>query len=252
MAKLISKPKKISTDHYLLRIEHNKSNSSPGQFINIKAGEGTEPLLRRPFSIFNHDGNLIEIIIKSVGKGTKILCGSQPGTIDILGPLGKGFTLVENKKVLLAGGGVGNAPLYYLSRKLKELNNTIYYIYGSQSKEYIYLEEMYEPSTDNFIITTDNGTKGKRGFTTDIAGELLGSEKIDMVYTCGPSKMMMKMASLVNDNTEIEVSLETYFGCGIGLCVGCTVETSEGLKRACYDGPVMNGKTLKWDSLHKD
>ena len=129
------KPQLIAKDHYLLEIENHGSQSKPGQFINIKAHSGTDPLLRRPFSIFNHNENIIEVVIRLVGKGTRIISASEPGPIDSIGPFGKGFTLVKDKKVLLAGGGVGNAPLYYLASELLKNNWFSHHIHLTLSQQ---------------------------------------------------------------------------------------------------------------------
>jgi NAD(P)H-flavin reductase len=99
-----------------------------------------------------------------------------------------------------------------------------------------------------FIITTDDGSEGKKGPVTAIAASLLENERFDMIYACGPAAMMKTMA-LLAQGTPIEVSVENYFGCGIGLCYGCAVETADGMKRACMDGPVFNGAMVNWDTM---
>lgn len=248
--KLIEKPIKVSKDHYLLKIETNK-NYKPGQFINIKVNSQNDPLLRRPFSLFDYSNNILEVIIQTVGKGTKFIRDyAKVGDIDILGPLGNGFSLVENKKVLIIGGGVGNAPLYFLSKELKKLNCNVTYIYGSRNKEYIYEQNKFESAVDKFILTTDDGSSGQKGFVTDAAEELLKSENYDNLYTCGPTPMMEAVMKVFSStNITCEASLENYFGCGIGVCSGCTVQTTNGQKRACIDGPVFDGKELIWDSI---
>lgn len=249
MIKLMEKPQKIATDHYLLKLSGFTENSKAGQFINIKVGTGTDPLLRKPFSIFNHEDDLMEIVIRVVGKGTKILSEIEPTQLDILGPLGNTFTIPKNKKVLLIGGGVGNAPLYNLAKSLKKEGNTIDFIYGAKSKEFIYIPERFESTTDNFYITTDDGTAGEKGFVTDKMKFLCESNNYDLIYTCGPTVMMKNVSKLAPKETLVEVSVENYFGCGVGLCVGCTVETVDGFKRACVDGPVFNSKKILWDNI---
>lgn len=240
MPQLVENPTKIADEHYLLKIKKENLVSVPGQFVNIKAGNGLDPLLRRPFSIFNQQDDILEIVVRVIGKGTELICTMEAGDIDILGPLGNGFTLTENKKTLLVGGGVGNAPLYYLAKELKKKDNTVTFIYGSRSENYIYCEDEFKSACDEFIVTTDDGSKGKKGYVTDVAKELLTSDTFDMIYTCGPTVMMSNVVKLTG-NVPCEVSVENYFGCGIGLCVGCTVNTKDGFKRACVDGPVFAG-----------
>ena len=250
MAFLIEKPLQLCSDHYLLKIDTGHPLSSPGQFVNIKIAD-TDPLLRRPFSIFDHKDNIIEIIFRVVGKGTEILKNIDKSCeLDVIAPLGSGFTIAENRNVLLVGGGVGNAPLYYLAKKLKEKNNTVHYVYASRSKEYIFNEKEYRKISDNFYLTTDDGSCGCKGVACDLMPDLTKSNDFDFIYTCGPAIMMAGIVDAFKESgTHIEVSMENYFGCGIGLCYGCTIETYKGLKRACIDGPVFDGKAIKWDTL---
>ncbi len=247
MAILLNRPEPISKDHYLLKIKNKGNPPVPGQFINIKVSSGTDPLIRRPFSIYNYKNGIIEIVIRVIGKGTKILSEFEEGDIDILTPLGNGFSMVDNKKVLLTGGGVGNAPLYFLGRELKKRGNHITTIYGASSKEYIYLKENFESISDSFSITTDDGTEGTKGYVTELVEKELDSKNFDIIYTCGPTIAMKKISLLAEKKMQVEVSMENYFGCGVGICSGCTIETINGFKRACVDGPVFNGKDIDWD-----
>ncbi len=249
MAKLINTPERVSKDHYLLKIELPGAVSTPGQFINIKTDSGTDPLLRRPFSVYDQNGDIISIVVRVVGRGTEMICSRDKGEIDVMGPRGRGFTLTKNKRVLLAGGGVGNAPLRYLSRALRERGNRITFVYGHRSEEYIYCEEEFKKYADDFRIVTDDGSRGMKGFTTGAVEEALGSPGYDFIYTCGPVPMMEGVAAAAEGRIPVEVSLENYFGCGIGLCMGCTVETGDGFKRVCLDGPVMESGFIHWESL---
>jgi dihydroorotate dehydrogenase electron transfer subunit len=219
MAFLIEKPKQLCEDHYLLKIEIDGNISHPGQFANIKIGD-TDPLLRRPFSIYDHNGNVIELIIRVVGKATVLLKDITAASyIDVIAPLGHGFSIPADRKTLLIGGGVGNAPLYYLAKELRAGNNQIHYLYAARSKEYIYNKTEYGLLCDEFIIATDNGSEGRKGLAGDIAKDMLRENNYDIVYTCGPEVMMRNIARLLkNNNAQFEVSVENYFGCGIGLC----------------------------------
>jgi dihydroorotate dehydrogenase electron transfer subunit len=144
---------------------------------------------------------------------------------------------------------VGNAPLHYLARKLLGRDNRITYLYGARSRDYIYLREQYRASCERFIMVTDDGSEGERGYVTGACARLLETESFDFIYTCGPSAMMKElMRVLAGVETPVEVSLENYFGCGVGLCSGCSVETVSGNRRACVDGPVMDGRIIKWES----
>lgn len=248
MSRLLEKPLPVSEDHVLLKIETGAEGSRPGQFVSIRVSHLNDPLLRRPFSIFNHEGGVISAVVKVVGRGTGILAGRLPGEIDMLGPLGNGFTIRRGGRALIAGGGVGNAPLYYLARALAESGCDITFLYGARSRRYIYLQDLYRKCAGRFIVATDDGSEGTKGTVTEVAASLLAGERFDMIYACGPAPMMRAMTALAKD-TPIEISVENYFGCGIGLCSGCTIETADGPRRACTDGPVFGGAGLNWGMM---
>ena len=135
---ILEKPEELCADHYLLKMDILDDQSHPGQFVNIRVSDQKDPLLRRPFSIHSHEKNIIEIVFKVIGKGTRLLRDyTEDREIDIIAPLGNGFTLVENEKTLLIGGGLGNAPLYYLAKRLKRRNNHIHYLFGARSSDNI-------------------------------------------------------------------------------------------------------------------
>lgn len=248
MPTLKEKPAAVSRDHYLMGIDWDAGASRPGQFVTVRVSGGTDPLLRRPFSIFSHDGGTVSILVRAVGRGTGLLALREPGAIDVIGPLGNGFTLLRDAKVLIAGGGVGNAPLFYLARELKNAGCDISYIYGARSRDYIFLEDRYRAVCPRFILMTDDGSAGEQGLVPDAAERLLREERFDMVYTCGPAAMMKATAARAH-GSPVEVSVENYFGCGIGICSGCSIETNGGRKRACVDGPVFSGEAVMWDSM---
>lgn len=250
MTALIEYPHEISKDHYLLRIMFPDTVASPGQFVNIKIGD-TDPLLRRPFSVHHQEGDIIELVVKVVGKGTRLLAEkSVPGPIDLLAPLGRGFSLIESGSALIVGGGVGNAPLYFLASRLRDKGVRLTYLYGARSRKLVFLQDRYESLADEFILATDDGTAGREGLIADVADEVLGEREFDQVYLCGPTAMTKRITDTLRSvPTPVEVSIENYFGCGIGVCYGCSIETVEGQKRACIDGPVFDGKSLIWDSI---
>lgn len=248
MAYLIEKPFEVAPNHVLLRIKTNFC-AHPGQFVNVKTGTGYDPLLRRPFSVFNYNEGTIELIVRVVGKGTAWLKDhAQVGEIDILPPMGKGFTIIEMGSALLIGGGVGNAPLYFLAKELKKRGVFVEYVFGAKNKESIFLLDHYSKIADALHVMTEDGSYGDCGFATDCANKLI-SNKYNAIYTCGPFQMMALVVEMFRQSTAlIEVSVEKYFGCGVGLCSGCVVETTAGNRRACIDGPVFEGRTIIWHS----
>jgi NAD(P)H-flavin reductase len=114
----------------------------------------------------------------------------------------------------------------------------------------MFLRDRYNEIADNYYEATDDGSCGEKGWITGLAEKVIEKNSFSHVFTCGPTPMMRTLADMVkNSGIEIEVSVENYFGCGVGLCSGCTVETVHGNRRACVDGPVFNGKEINWDAL---
>lgn len=249
MAFLLQNPEEVALDHYLLTMKMNSRILKPGQFIGIKTTDGTDPLLRRPFSVFDSDGENISIVVRVIGKGTGLIRDMRAGEIDVIGPSGNGFTLENKKNVLIIGGGVGNAPLFYLLRKLKERKNRVTYIYSARSSQYIFMKQRYLDLTDNFTVSTDDGSEGLKGFAVDAFAEIISDTGYDRIYCCGPDPMMEKVVRMADHGTPVEVSVENYFGCGVGLCMGCTVDTVTGYKRACTEGPVFDGRAILWNRM---
>ena len=242
---LLSPPELQADGHYLIRIKTDQKEALPGQFVSVRIGETLDPFLRRPFSIFDFSDGVFDVIFQVVGRGTDLLSRYTGTDIEILGPLGKGFTLVEKKKVLLVGGGAGNAPLYYLSKKLKEKGCEVTQVYGSRSKGLIYCKQRYCESSDEVIFTTDDGSEGTKGFVTDAVAALFAKNSYDRAYVCGPKPMIKGVLPLITEKKiSCEVSLENYFGCGTGICYGCTIRTKDGNRRVCNDGPVFDAELL--------
>ena len=238
---IISKKiKNQTTIDFLIHSPLIASEAKPGQFVTIKCG--AEHLLRRPISICDVEGDNIRIIFEVRGKGTEYLASLNVGDkMDILGPLGNGFTLIPpDKKVLLVGGGIGTYPLFFTSKHYKNP----YLAVGFRNKELIYLTDDFENHGTLVHISTDDGSFGKAGFVTGIVEEILENEKIDMIYTCGPAPMMREIVALSDKlNVACQVSLEERMACGMGACVGCSCKLSgekTDYARVCKDGPCFD------------
>ena len=247
MTRLIGKPEEVARDHYLLRLDAGDAVSAPGQFVTIKPGEGTDPLLRRPFSLFDHHDGVIEIVVRVVGRGTGLISRAG-GELDMLGPMGRGFSLERAGSALLVGGGVGCAPLNYLARALKAAGVRVTMLFGASSSGFVYCRDEFIRNSHDFHVTTDDGSEGRGGAVVSLMAELLAAEKYDRIYCCGPTVMMKKAVELAGP-VPVEISVENYFGCGFGICAGCTIETTSGLKRACVHGPVFDGRSVILGSL---
>lgn len=248
-AKLINK-EQIKEDlfKYTLQTENIAKNAKPGNFIEMKVADTSTVFLRRPISIFNIDGNNIEVIFQVKGKGTKCLSEKQVGDeIDILGPLGLGTFEVDNfDKVAIIGGGIGVFPLYELAKQLKGKTKINTYL-GFRSKDFVVVEDEFKAVSDNLIITTDDGSYGEKGFAIDF---LKRDEKPDMIYACGPLPMLKAVKAYADENNiKCQISLEERMGCGIGACLGCAVKVikngEERYGHVCKDGPVFYSKDVE-------
>ncbi len=222
-----------------------------GQFLEIRVTDNIEPLLRRPISIFNIENNIVEFIFQVKGKGTKILSSKEEGDyIDILGPLGKGVFQFEGKKnIAIIGGGIGIFPLYELAKEAKSVTNINMYL-GFRSKEFVVLEDEYKKVSDKFIITTDDGTFGEKGFAIDFLKKDIAEGKIDAIYACGPLPMLKAVQNLAKEtNISCQISLEERMGCGIGVCLGCAVKVNAGdqvvYTHVCKAGPVFDANIVE-------
>lgn len=219
----------------------------PGQFINLKV-DGAGILLRRPISICNFDPSTNEIwlMVKNVGKASAIINKLIPGDkIDGMLPLGNGFRLPDDnkRKLLLIGGGVGTAPLYFLARTLCEKLYDVSFLVGAQtSSDLLFIDELNLLGAT--YISTDDGSLGSRGLLT--CNECLQYDW-DALYVCGPLPMMKAVATIARErNIDCQVSLENRMACGIGACLCCVEDTLQGNRCTCIDGPVFNISELKW------
>lgn len=246
--------KKIKDNYFrlVLRAPGVSKESSPGQFLNIKVSDGYEPLLRRPFSIHRATGISIELLYEVVGEATQVLSGRKPGQyLSVVGPLGNGFTLAAKQKAcnILVAGGMGVAPLFFLAEKLLNRPKPQVLI-GATTSSKILCEKEFKNLGCNVKITTDDGSRGFKGKATDLLKEILrttNNERQTTMYACGP-RPMLKEISLIAKKHKIpgQVSMEEHMACGIGVCLGCAVNTKEGFKRVCKEGPVFDGDEIIW------
>ena len=204
----------------------------PGQFINI-AIEGL--YLRRPISVCCYEEGSITIIYKVVGKGTKKMAAMTEGDkLDVLVGLGNGFDVEKARghKVAVIGGGVGVPPMYDTARRLKRMGADVTAILGFATKDVSFYIEKFEELGVPVMVTTDDGTLGRKGFVTDALRE----SGCDYFLACGPTPMLR---ALHRTGITGQLSFEERMGCGFGACMGCTCHTLVGTKRVCKDGPVF-------------
>jgi dihydroorotate dehydrogenase electron transfer subunit len=240
--------------------------TEPGQFVMLKPTRSTDPLLRRPFSVFevirNADGapSAISILNKRTGAGTNLLYEAEPGaTIGCLGPLGRPFEAVAPPaEAWMVAGGVGLAPFVTLALRLQQLGTPSTLFYGARTAAELYYVELFERLGVHVVLATEDGSRGAAGRVTAPLADALsavGSENEVKLSVCGPTPMMRAVARLAAEHRRpCDVSLEQVMGCGMGGCYSCVVLTREDgqaphFVRSCIDGPVFDSARVVWEAL---
>jgi ferredoxin--NADP+ reductase len=227
--------------------------AKPGQFVALMVSQEGE---RIPLTIVEKDENkgAITLIFQEVGLTTKLLGRLNTGDslFAIVGPLGHATEIKKYGKVILIGGGVGIAEIYPVARGMKEAGNHVTTILGSRSKDLLFLESQLKEVSDEFYVTTDDGSYGRKGFTTDVLTELLNKGKYDLVYAVGPIPMMRRMAQVAKGSgAKIIVSLNALMVDATGMCGCCRVSVAGQTKFSCVDGPEFDADLVDWDELTK-
>ncbi len=282
--------KKVAPGHFVIRIHSPKisKNAKPGQFAQILCEDSYEPLLPRPFSFLTATDQDFSILYHVVGKGTKILSQHAGGeSLWVLGPLGNGFErggkrlpagqagkAESGKKMVLLGGGVGIPPLYHLAETLlkkKIKADSIHVFLGARHESLLLCEKDFKRLGVAVSVATDDGSKGHKGFVTELLNAYLCSTAIRypclsgrqalsaILFTCGPTPML-KAVSMIAGKYKLpcEVSVEVPMACGFGACLGCAIEV-RGQKTedreqkanrfaiACTEGPVFQAEEIIWE-----
>ncbi|MBR2450736.1 MAG: dihydroorotate dehydrogenase electron transfer subunit [Paludibacteraceae bacterium] len=238
----IKSNEQIAKNVYRMQLCGDTTGILPGQFVNIRV-EGQ--FLRRPISVCNIEPPLnniephLTIIYKVVGVGTEAMSRLPIGTqLNVLTVLGNGYDLSKaGNKPLLVGGGVGVPPMYMLARQLREMGKAVRVILGFNTKDEVFYEEEFRALGCDVTVTTVDGSHGVKGFVTNAL-----NGKQSYYYTCGPLPMIKALLQAAGTNGE--VSMEERMGCGFGACMGCTIQTTQGPKRVCKEGPVFAASEL--------
>lgn len=243
--------RKINDFYYVLKLQsdQNLPKIVAGSFVNVLIEDSQSTFLRRPISIYdyNNEDRTLDLLIQIVGNGTETLSHRKVGDlVDIIYPLGKGFTAERDKKnILLIGGGVGLAPLHLWGKELASKGYEVTTLIGGRGKDNILDIDKFE-SFGQLFISTEDGSLGEKGLLTynSIMKRVADFSKI---YTCGPDPMMKAVARIAHEhNIPCEASLENLMACGIGSCLCCVEDTKSGHKCVCTEGPVFNINDLKW------
>ena len=260
--------RRLSADYSVLVLDAPAiaAATQPGQFVMLKPSRGTDPLLRRPFSVFEIVRNArgepagISILNKRTGVGTALLYDAEKGArIACLGPLGRPFEAVSPPaEAWMVAGGVGLAPFVTLAMRLQELGTPATLFYGARTAAELYYVELFERLGVHVVLATEDGSRGTAGRVTapltDALADASGSSTIKL-YVCGPTPMMRAVATLSAEyRRPCDVSLEQVMGCGMGGCYSCVVLTRDPgqpphFVRSCIDGPVFDARRIVWDAV---
>ena len=232
----IKSNEQIAKNVYRMQLAGDTAGILSGQFVNIRV-QGQ--FLRRPISVCNITDGILTIIYKVVGVGTEAMSHLPIGTqLDVLTILGNGYDLSKaGDEPLLVGGGVGVPPMYMLARQLREMGKKVRVILGFNTKDEVFYEEEFRALGCDVTVTTVDGSHGVKGFVTNAVD---GQQSY--YYTCGPLPMIKALINTLGTNGE--VSMEERMGCGFGACMGCTIQTTQGPKRVCKEGPVFAASEL--------
>ncbi len=256
----------------------------PGQFLFLLVSDGIEPFLRRPFSLYRirclaRRKQIVEILYRVIGRGTLLLSRKKPGeTVDVLGPLGNGFTLPApggKGRILLVAGGMGAAPLYAMAEELVKgsefrvqssggkgrKRRRIGVLVGAKSKNGLLAVEEFKKLGTEVLVSTDDGSRSRKGMVTGLLAETLRRESVppSVIYACGPRAMLKETARLAaSRKIPCQVAMEEMMACGMGVCRGCVISVKRKAQSAklrnefeyktvCKDGPVFDGGEVVWE-----
>jgi ferredoxin--NADP+ reductase len=227
--------------------------AQPGQFVVLMVNEEGE---RIPLTVVDKDKEkgAITLIFQEVGLTTRLLGKLNAGDslYALVGPLGHPTEINNYGRVILVGGGVGIAEIYPVAKALRQAGNHITTILGARTKELLILQEELKGVSDEFFVTTDDGSYGRKGFTTDILAELLKKNKYNLIYAVGPIPMMRKVSLASKDSgTKTVVSLNPLMVDATGMCGCCRVTVAGEVKFSCVDGPEFDASSVDWDELVK-
>lgn len=234
------------------------ARAEPGQFIQLRPGSGTDPLLRRPISIHYADpeAGRIRLLIRIAGRGTALASRFREGEeLDLLGPFGHGFPhLDEECPAIFVGGGIGLAPLFFAAARRRQAGLPFELLLGGRSGSFLPPDDYFRSAGIAPVVATEDGSRGSRGPVTALLEQRLRMVQIPLrIHACGPMAMLARVVELARSaGVAVHVSLESRMACGVGACLGCVLPVhADGkieYRRVCRDGPVFNGEDVSFES----
>jgi len=261
-AQVISNKRVGSYNHIVLAVNQLAGYCRPGNFIAIAVGgESSAMVLRRAFAIYRAsikaDGQgVVELVVAPHGNGSSWLASRVAGdVVNVVAPLGTSFGIpTEPVRALLVGGGYGSAPLFALAETLKAKGCRVDMVLGASTATKIYAPLEGKRSVNSMTLTTDDGSAGVQGRVSDVIPDLIVSNEIEIIYSCGPMAMISAITAITNRFGIVhQCSVEESMACGIGVCMTCVlpVEGEDGvvrMVRSCIEGPVMDGSKVRWNT----
>lgn len=242
----------LNTIEFVVDAPDVAKKAQPGQFVVVRTDETGE---RIPLTIADYDREkgTITIVVQVIGKTTQKLAALNQGDsiLDFCGPLGNPTEMVGDNTVVLIGGGLGIAPIYPIARKLKAKGNRVISIVGGRNESLLFWLDKMKEASDELYIATDDGSKGKKGFVTNVLLDLINEGlKIDRVIAIGPTIMMKTVAGTTRPyNIKTIVSLNPIMVDGTGMCGACRVTVNGTMKFSCVDGPEFDAHQVDFDEL---
>jgi len=256
---LIHSLEEIAPQYWIVGVKsvYLATHSQPGQFVMLRI-PATNLLWGRAYSVYDTDRENVYFLFKTIGRGTKLLAEKKVGDkVEVIGPLGQGFTAPKKEEIsLLVGGGVGLPPLYFYAKTHRTHAPRMRVLIGARNKENVILEKEFQNLGCQVEVSTEDGSYGVRGLVSDILNNCIKNnfkmKSCLRIYSCGPNAMLKAVGKIGLDHEiRTELSLEEAMACGLGVCLGCVVKTrcTDGeymYTRLCVEGPVLEAGRLLW------
>lgn len=242
----------IGSDVFVMRLfcPEIAKVARPGQFVHVKCGNDRDYILRRPFSIHRvTSDSAFELLIRKVGRGSGYLASAAPQSqLDMIGPLGRGFDIPEDtRKAVVVAGGLGVAPIMFLAEQLIARHIRLYSVLGAATRDELHYYMDFKRMGRDVYVATDDCSQGYGGVCSDLVPQAIEDCSPDLIYACGPNAMLAAVADFAREyKVPCQVSLESYMACGIGACLSCACETTDGPARVCLEGPVFDAAEIVW------
>lgn len=238
----------LGADMALLRLEAPDiaQTIKPGQFVMLACtGNEQDPLLLRPFAVSGVSDAELEILFQIVGRGTRLLASVRPEEyLKLRGPFGNGFSEPKRSRILLASGGAGVAPMMLTFERYRAMASDMQFAFGVPGKGWEELAAFVSKQVPEARIFSDDGSIGTKGTACDAI-----DDSFDELWVCGPHAMLAAFVQKASPSQGILVSMDSRMGCGYGGCMCCTLPTNKGRLRVCTEGPIFDGRELKWNDL---